>query len=56
MLERVNMTIWKGTTMEKAHRPYSSLVKRVWTRVMYQANMLQKMSIAKTLVTVISTL
>ncbi len=37
--DKVNITIWKGTTMENTHRVYSVLVVRLLTRVMNQANM-----------------
>ena len=39
VLERVNITIWKGTTMENTHRKYSALQKTEFTRAMYQAAM-----------------
>ena len=39
VLDRVNMTIWKGTTMENTHRKYSALQNREFTRAIYQAAM-----------------
>ena len=39
VLDRVNITIWKGTTMENTHRKYSALQKGESTRAMYQAAM-----------------
>ena len=51
----MNITIWKGTTMEKAHSRYRALVILFTTRVIYQANMEQKMRMASTEVTVMRT-
>ena len=52
--DRVNMTIWKGTTMEKAHSRYSPLVTQLLTLVIYQANMEQKSRMAATELTVMN--
>ncbi len=53
--ERVNITIWKGTTMEKTHRRYKSLVAVLFTRVIYQANMEVQSRMTTTDPTVITT-
>ena len=37
--DRVNMTIWKGTTMENTHRKYSALQNTEFTRAIYHAAM-----------------
>ena len=53
MVARVNISIWKGTTMENTNRKYTSFVKMFSTRVIYQAHMEQNSKIAATEVTVI---
>ena len=35
----VNITIWKGTTMENTHRKYTILLSRLPTREIYHAAM-----------------
>mgnify|MGYP006981096776 CR=1 FL=1 len=36
VLDRVNMTIWKGTTMEKTMSRFMNLLSLLFTRVRYQ--------------------
>ncbi len=50
--ESVNMSIWKGTTMENTKRKYTALQKRLFTRTTYQAHMEQHTRISATEVTV----
>ena len=39
MRERVNITIWNGTTIENTHRKYTILLKTLPTREIYHAAM-----------------
>ena len=39
VLDRVNITIWKGTTMENTQAKYTMRQNRESTRAMYQAAM-----------------
>ena len=54
VLERVNITIWNGTTMENAQSRYISLETVPVTRVMYQPHIEQHSRIRMTEVTVIT--
>ena len=56
VLDRVNMTIWKGTTMEKTISRFIPLDSRLCTRVRYQPHMEQHSKIRNTLVTVMTRL
>ena len=56
VLDRVNMTIWKGTTIEKTISRFIPLDRTLWTRVRYQPHMEQQSRIKKTLVTVMTRL
>ena len=50
------MTIWNGTTIENTHMRYTSLQKRLFTRVMYHAAMDVQMSMSAVENTVITRL
>ena len=52
----MNISIWKGTTMEKTKRKYSALEYQVRTRVMNQAHMEQQIRISAAESTVITRL
>jgi len=52
--DRVNITIWKGTTMDSTNRKYSALLTTPFTRVMYQAHMEQHTRIRATEVRVMT--
>ena len=54
--DRVNITIWNGTTMENANSKYIILLNALFTRVIYHAHMEQKSKIAATEVMVINRL
>ena len=54
VLERVNMTIWNGTTIENAHSRYISLETLEVTRVMYQPHIEQHSRMSTTEVTVMT--
>ena len=53
--DRVNITIWKGTTMENTQSRYRIFVNFVFTLVIYQAHMDVHTRITSTEPTVIST-
>ena len=53
--DRVNMTIWKGTTMENTQSRYKNLVARLFTRVINQANMEVQIRMTSTEPTVMTT-
>ena len=53
-LERVNITIWNGTTMENRHSMYMVFVSVLVTRLMYQAHMEVQSRITATENTVIN--
>ena len=48
VLERVNITIWNGTTIEKTHSKYIALEIAEVTRVMYQPHIEQHSRISST--------
>ena len=52
----MNISIWKGTTMENTNRKYTILVKKFSTRVMNHAHMEQHSRMATTEVMVITML
>ena len=52
----VNMTIWKGTTMENTISRFMNLLSLLFTRVRYQPVMEQHSRISATLVTVMTRL
>jgi len=54
ILERVNITIWNGTTMENRHSMYMVFVSVLVTRLMYQAHMEVQSRITATENTVIN--
>ena len=56
VLDRVNMTIWKGTTMENTISRFMNLLSLLFTRVRYQPVMEQHSRISTTLVTVMTRL
>ena len=56
VLDRVNMTIWKGTTMENTISRFINLLSLLFTRVRYQPVMEQHSRISATLVTVMTRL
>ena len=49
VLDRVNMTIWKGTTMEKTMSRFMNLLSLLFTRVRYQPVMEQHSRMRATL-------
>ena len=53
VLDKVNMTIWKGTTMENTISKFMNLLSLLFTRVRYQPVMEQHSRISTTLVMVI---
>ena len=53
--DKVNITIWNGTTMENTHRRYRTFVNFVFTLVMYQAHMEVQIRITSTEPRVINT-
>ena len=55
-LDRVNMTIWNGTTMEKTMSRFMNLLSLLLTRVRYQPVMEQHSRMSTTLDTVMSRL
>ena len=56
VLDRVNMTIWKGTTIEKTMSRFMNLLSLLFTRVRYQPVIEQQSRMSATLVRVISRL
>ncbi len=56
VLDSVNITIWKGTTIEKMQSVYRILQNLESTRAMYQAAMEQQMRISTVESTVIRAL
>ena len=56
VLERVNITIWKGTTMENTISRFMNLLSLLFTRVRYQPVIEQHSKIKNTLLTVITRL
>ena len=56
VLDRVNMTIWKGTTIEKTMSRFMNLLSLLFTRVRYQPVIEQQSRMSTTLVRVISRL
>ena len=56
VLDRVNMTIWKGTTIEKMMSRFMNLLSLLFTRVRYQPVIEQQSRMSTTLDRVISRL
>ena len=56
VLERVNMTIWKGTTIENTMSRFINLLSLLFTRVRYQPVMEQHSRMRTTLETVMTRL